>query len=154
MNQRVDRVRFVNFTAVADRRRDQNDSDNHGVSGVSLRSGLYPGHSSPFSLGDSVQLSFTGPNLESMNLAQRSQGNVLSKIGGSLLGVLMHATEPFMPAHDAAVGGCGSVVLKPRSWDLGFATAPPSKVNARPFRALRVASFFQPSYPLPRGRFV
>lgn len=134
MLERVDCARFVKYTVTVDRARDQNDFDCYEVGRASLRAELWAVHKSPTSHHESGRLDNPGGRWNSTSLAQRRRGDVSCQIGGCSPGALLRTTKPFTPAYDAAVGGCGPVVLRPRSWDLGFATAPPSRVNAESCR--------------------
>lgn len=130
MNLRVDRVRFVEYPVTVGRKRDQNDFDRDDIGRASLRAELWAGHRSPTSRDSWERSDNPGRRQSYKSLAQRRRGDISCQIGGSSLAVLMRITKPFTPPFDAAVGGCGPVVLKPGSWDLSFATAPPSTVNA------------------------
>lgn len=130
MDLRIDRVRFVEYPVTVGRKRDQNDFDRDEIGRASLRAELWAGHRSPTSRHSWGRSDNPEWRQNYRSLAQRWRGDISCQIGSSSLAVLMRITKPFTPPFDAAVGGCGPVVLRPRSWDLGFATAPPSIVNA------------------------
>lgn len=130
MLQRVDRVRFAEYTVTIDRARDQSDSDRYEIGWATLRAELWVVHKSPTRHRESGRLDNPGRRRNPTSLAERRRGDVSCQIGGCPPGAFMRTTKPFTPVYGEAVGGCGPVVLKPRSWDLGFATAPPSIVNA------------------------